>query len=177
MSPIINITDPVGCCPYGDNQDIGSACKLENRFFFLFKMLYLSSRVTQTTMNSHHPALHFQGLMTWWTSEGPRKVFPLSSAQGALRGPAFYECVKCLVDALYLIYDHNNNGAAGLRKRQQPRENKIWKHKALERNVILQRLSGGWDTRGVEIKGRGHGTLQTAGSAEGFYPCQPGSGA
>lgn len=98
----------------------------------------------------------------------PRKVFPLSLAQGALRGPAFYECVKCLVDALHLIYDHNNNGAAGLRKRPQPRENKIWKHKAWERNVILQRLSGGSDTRGVEIKGREYGKLQTAGTAEDF---------
>lgn len=34
---------------------------------------------------------------------------------GALRGPGFYECVKCLVDTLNLIYDDNNNGASSLR--------------------------------------------------------------
>lgn len=67
----------------------------------------------------------------------------MSSAQGALRGPDFYECLKCLVDTLNLIYDHNNNRVASLRYKQQPRENKIWKHKAWEGNVISQGLSGG----------------------------------
>lgn len=56
---------------------------------------------------------------------------------GALRGPGFYECVKCLVDTLNLIYDYNNNGASSLSyPRQQPRENEIWRHKAWEGNFI-----------------------------------------
>lgn len=140
---------------------------MEKHFFPLQNAVLV---IKSHTNNNEQPPPSF----ALWGADGmmdqrrPGKVFPLSSAQGALRGPTFYECVKCLVDALHLIYDHNNNGAAGLRKRPQPRENKIWKHKAWERNVILQRLSGGWDTRGVEIKGREYGKLQTAGTAEGF---------
>lgn len=56
------------------------------------------------------------------------RLFLLSSAQAALRVPGFYECVKCLVDTLNLIYDHNNNGATSLREIQgeeTTRENKI----------------------------------------------------
>lgn len=62
------------------------------------------------------PSFVLSGAEGMMDQQRPGIVFALSSAQGALRGPAFYECVKCLMDALHLIYDHNNNGAAGLRK-------------------------------------------------------------
>lgn len=65
-------------------------------------------------------------------------VFALSSAQGALRGPDFYECVKCLMDTLNLIYDHNNNGAASLRQRQQPRRAKFGSMKH-EKGMLFRR--------------------------------------
>lgn len=130
MSPIINITDPVGCCPYGGNQGIGSACKLENLFFFPLQNAVFIIKSHTNNNEQPPPSFALLGADGVMDQQRPRKVFPLSSALGAHRGPAFYERVKCLVDALHLIYDHNNNGAAGLRKRQQPRENKIWKHKA-----------------------------------------------
>lgn len=63
---------------------------------------------------------------------GTGRLFLLSSAQATLTEPDFYECVKCLVDTLNLIYDHNNNGATSLCERErgnnQGEEN--LKHKA-----------------------------------------------
>lgn len=55
----------------------------------------------------------------------PERVFPLSSTQGALRDSDFYECVKCLVDTLNLIYDHNNNGAAAWDRSSNPGRTKF----------------------------------------------------
>lgn len=93
----------------------------------------------------------------------------MSSAQGALRGPGFYECVKCLVDTLNLIYDHNNNRATGLRERQQPRENKIWKHKAQEGNVFSQGFEWWLEHKWWRIKGIGFGEQLGIASSAGEF--------
>lgn len=121
MPPIMRMANAVEYHLSGSNQDSGFAYSLGNHFV-LFPTLYLSSRAPNSTQNCTFRGQH--GMMH---QLGPGRLFLLSSAQAALRAPDFYECVKCLVDTLNLIYDHNNNGATSLREREATtRENKIW---------------------------------------------------
>lgn len=75
--------------------------------------MYLSSEVPNIIQ---HCTFRGQHAMTLQLGTG--RLFLLSSAQAALTEPDFYECVKCLVDTLNSIYDHNNNGATSLRERE-----------------------------------------------------------
>lgn len=96
----------------GSNHDSGFAYNLGNHFV-LFPTMYLSSKVPNIIQHCT-----FRGQHAMMLQLGTGRLFLLSSAQAALTEPDFYECVKCLVDTLNLIYDHNNNGATSLRERE-----------------------------------------------------------
>lgn len=120
----MKMVNAVGYYLSGSNQDSGFAYNLGNHFVF-FTTLYLSSKVPNTTQHCTFGGQH--GMMH---QLGTGRLFLLSSAQAALTEPDFYECVKCLVDTLNLIYGHNNNGATSLRERGNNQGEENLKHKA-----------------------------------------------
>lgn len=119
MPPIMKMANAVGYYLSGSNHDSGFANNLGNHFVY-FPTLYLSSKVPNITQHCTFRGQH--GMMH---QLGTGRLFLLSSAQAALTEPDFYECVKCLVDTLNLIYGHNNNGATSLRGGATTREKRI----------------------------------------------------
>lgn len=104
------------------DSDSGFAYNLGNHFV-LFSTHYIYHQKYQTSPST----AHFRGQYGVMRQLGTGRLFLLSSVQAALTEPDFYECVKCLVDTLNLIYDHNNNGATSLREREATtREKRIW---------------------------------------------------
>lgn len=118
------MANAVGYYLSGSNHDSdsGFAYNLGNHFV-LFPTHYIYHQKYQTSPST----AHFRGQYGVMRQLGTGRLFLLSSAQAALTEPDFYECVKCLVDTLNLIYDHNNNGATSPREREATtREKRIW---------------------------------------------------
>ena len=84
-------------------------------FYFSSDAVFIT-QVTHAITNNHPQLCTFRGHNGMrYPPAKTREPISIVFSTGALRRSHFYECVKCLVDTLNLIYDYNNNRASSLR--------------------------------------------------------------